>query len=134
MSDQLKIKVSKEQGEVPVTVFHIEGNIDGASYEELQTQATSACHAGTRHLLLDLTKVKYMSSAGLRALHKIYNMLNTNTNSERSRTKGVLDGSYKSPYLKLLNPSREVLQTLSVAGFDMFLEIHNNTKAAIKSY
>lgn len=136
MASPLKITVSHEQGPVPVTVFRLEGDIDGTSYEALQTQATSVYQSGTRYLLLDLGKVKYMSSAGLRALHKIFDMLNSDITqeSEKKIARGVIDGSYKSPYLKLLNPSRDVLQTLSISGFDMFLEIHKNAKAAIKSY
>ena len=136
MAAPLNITVSEEQGQVPVTVFHIAGDIDGSSYETLQTEATSARKAGTRYLLLDLSKVKYMSSAGLRALHNIFDMLNANITAEEEKkvSRGILDGSYKSPYLKLLNPSRDVQRTLSTAGFDMFLEIHNNAKAAIKSF
>ena len=136
MAAPLNITVSEEQGQVPVTVFHIAGDIDGSSYETLQTEATSARKAGTRYLLLDLSKVKYMSSAGLRALHNIFDMLNASITAEEEKkvARGILDGSYKSPYLKLLNPSRDVQRTLSTAGFDMFLEIHNNAKAAIKSF
>ncbi|MCB0213709.1 MAG: STAS domain-containing protein [Anaerolineae bacterium] len=136
MAAPLKITVSQEQGQIPVTVFHIEGDIDGSSYETLQTQASTVYKAGTRYLLLDLAKVKYMSSAGLRALHNMFDMLNADISPEEGKkvARGILDGSYKSPYLKLLNPSRDVQRTLSTAGFDMFLEIHNNAKAAIKSY
>ena len=136
MAAPLNITVSEEQGQVPVTVFHVAGDIDGSSYETLRTEAASAYEAGMRYLLLDLAKVKYMSSAGLRALHNIFDMLNADISAEEQKkvARGILDGSYKSPYLKLLNPSRDVQRTLSTAGFDMFLEIHNNAKAAIKSY
>lgn len=82
MASPLKITVSQEQGQVPVTVFYLVGDIDGSSYEELQTQAKSAYEAGTQYLLLDLTKVKYMSSAGLRALHNIFDLLNAKASEE----------------------------------------------------
>ncbi|MCB0167335.1 MAG: hypothetical protein KDI79_24105, partial [Anaerolineae bacterium] len=79
---------------------------------------------------------KYMSSAGLRALHNIFERLNASASEESAKKmkKGILDGSYKSPYLKLLNPSRDVVRTLSTSGFDMFLEIHTNAKTAISSF
>ena len=136
MALPLNITVSQEQGQVPVTVFHLVGDIDGSSYEELQTQANLAYEAGTHYLLLDLTKVKYMSSAGLRALHNIFDLLNAGASEETQKKmkRGILDGSYKSPYLKLLNPSRDVKRTLSTSGFDMFLEIHTNAKAAVNSF
>ncbi|HRV91693.1 MAG TPA: STAS domain-containing protein [Anaerolineae bacterium] len=136
MASPLKITVSQEQGQVPVTVFHLVGDIDNSSYEELQAQAKSAYQAGSHYLLLDLTKVKYMSSAGLRALHNIFDLLNAGASEETQKKmkRGILDGSYKSPYLKLLNPSRDVKRTLSTSGFDMFLEIHTNAKAAVNSF
>lgn len=136
METPLKITVSQEHGQVPVTVFHLVGDIDGASYEELQTQAKSAYEAGTHYLLLDMTKVKYMSSAGLRALHNIFELLNANASEEAAKKmkKGILDGSYKSPYLKLLNPARDVARTLSTSGFDMFLEIFTNSQTAVNSF
>jgi hypothetical protein len=48
--------------------------------------------------------------------------------------QGMRDGSYKSPNLKLLNPSPKVLQVLSMAGFDMFLEVHRDLKKAVASF
>ena len=74
--------------------------------------------------------------SGLRALHNIFDMLNADISAEEQKkvARGILDGSYKSPYLKLLNPTRDVQRTLSTAGFDMFLEIHNKAKAAINSF
>lgn len=136
MEAPLKITVSEEEGQVPVTVFRLEGDIDGATYELLQTEATAAYQAGARYLLLDMAKVKYMSSAGLRALHNIFDLFNSGLSKEDQKkiARGAIDGSYKSPYLKLLNPSRDVQRTLATAGFDLFLEVHKNAKAALKSY
>jgi len=48
--------------------------------------------------------------------------------------KGIAAGTYKSRHLKLLNPNRHVLQTLKLAGFDMFLEIHSTPQEAIDSF
>jgi anti-anti-sigma factor len=137
MASELQITVSQQQGRVPVTVFHLEGDvIDANSYEQLEAQARAVYEAGMRNLLLDLTKVKYISSAGLRALHSIFMLLRTNTpgESDESMKKGLMDGTFKSPHLKLLNPSPAVLETLRVMGFDMFLEVHRNLKDAIASF
>jgi hypothetical protein len=48
--------------------------------------------------------------------------------------KGLTDGTFKSPHLKLLSPDKNVTQVLSMAGFDMFLEIYNNLKKAVASF
>lgn len=130
----MEIDVSYEQSRVPVTVFHIKGDL--ASDEQIQTRAQEAFEAGTRHLLLDLTHVSYISSRGLRALHSIYMLLRTDSpdESQEAVRAGIRAGTYMSPHLKLLNPSKDVTKVLSLAGYDMFLEIHHNLKEAIASF
>ena len=135
MASKMQVTISQEQGRVPVTVFQVEGDIDINSYEELQAKAEEACQAGMRHLLLDLTKVKYVGSAGLRTFHHIFTMLReTSSENDEAMMRGLMDGSYKSAHFKLLNPSRDVANTLSVSGFDMFLEIYTDRKKAIASF
>jgi anti-anti-sigma regulatory factor len=88
-----------------------------------------------RNLLLDLTQVKYVGSTGLQAFHHIFNMLRDVTpEDDQAMRQGLRDGSYKSAHLKLLNPSRDVANVLTISGFDMFLEIHTNRKKAIASF
>jgi anti-anti-sigma factor len=132
----VEIVTANKQGRVPVTVFHIKGEISAESSEKLQQQAQDAYEAGTRDLLLDLSKVTFLSSAGLRAIHYIFMLLRTDSSEERAKSvrKGIAEGTYRSPHLKLLNPKREVLQTLKMSGFDMFLEIHSKMRAAINSF
>jgi anti-anti-sigma factor len=136
MAKALQITVSQQQGRVPVTVFYLSGDIDANSYEAFEKQAQETIQAGTRYLLLDMTKVTFMSSAGLRTLHTIFSWLRSKTSGESDETmrQGLRDGTYKSPHLKLLNPSPRVLETLTVTGFDMFLEIHHNLREAVASF
>lgn len=130
----MEIRISHEQGQVPVTVFHIKGDIrDG---DQLEAQAKEAFENGTRYLLLDLREVPFISSWGLRALHSIY-MLLRNAGSEESRevvSAGLRDGTYKSRYLKLLQPTKVAMKVLNLAGYDMFLEIHRDLKKAVASF
>lgn len=137
MASDLQISISQQQGRIPVTVFHIQSDmIDAHTYQQFEAQVQAAFETGTRNLLLDLTKVKYMSSAGLRALHTTFMLLRADTPAESNELmkKGLLDGSFKSPHLKLLNPSPTVMETLRAMGFDMFLEIHHNLEDAIASF
>jgi anti-anti-sigma regulatory factor len=131
----MQITISQEEGRVPVTVFEVQGDIDVSSYEELQAKADEAHQAGMRNLLLDLTQVKYVGSTGLQAFHHIFNMPRDVTpEDDQAMRQGLRDGSYKSAHLKLLNPSRDVANVLTISGFDMFLEIHTNRKKAIASF
>ncbi len=130
----MEITVSHEQDRVPVTVFQLKGKL--VEDEQLKTQAQEAFEAGTRYLLLDLTDVPYISSRGLRALYHIYMLLRgeaSDADDEAVRA-GIRSGTYASPYLKLLNPSKPVMKALSLVGYDMFLEIHSSRKEAVASF
>lgn len=130
----MELTVSQEQGRVPVTVMHLKGNLDSTSYLEFQTRAEQLIAQGTRNLLVDLHEVPYLSSAGLRALNQIYYKLREGTEDKETVTKGVNEGTYKSPHLKLLSPSARVLESLKMSGFDMFLDIYSNQKTAVSSF
>lgn len=130
----MKIRVTKVQGRVSITVFHIEGEIGAASAEQLRQQAHNAFGDGMRDLLLDLTDVTFLSSGGLRAVHEIFTLLRTDADDDESVRQGIVAGTYRSPHLKLLKPNKNVLKSLKLTGLDMFLEIHSNLQEAIDSY
>ncbi len=127
----MEFKITQEKGRVPVTVIHVNGDL--RSDEELTQKAKEAYAAGARDILLDLTDVRFMSSAGLRALHAIFTMLREDK-SEEEINKEIAAGTYKSPHFKLLNPNKNVKEVLSVTGYDMFLDVHTNKKEAIASF
>jgi hypothetical protein len=130
----MEITVSQQQGRVPVTIFHITGEL--TSNQELEQRAKEAFEAGTKDLLLDLAEVPYIATSGLRALHTIYTMLRTAAPAESDEAvkAGIRAGTFVSPHLKLLNPSAHAKQALHVAGYDMFLEIHSNLERAVASF
>lgn len=132
----MEITVSHEQGRVPVTVFHLKGDINMATSDELQRQARQAFEDGMRDLVLDLGDVPYMSSAGIRALNDMFRLLRGSSpgESDEAIKKGLSDGTFKSPHLKLVNPNRHVQEVLGMSGVDMFLEIHRNVKDAVASF
>jgi len=137
MDSKLQISVSHENGRVPITVFQLKGDLDASSYKQLETQAREAYQAGARALLLDLHELRYMSSAGLQTLHVIFTMLRSaekSPESDQTMKKGIRDGTFHSPYIKLLRPSPAVLDVLKIAGFDMYLEIHSDLKKAVASF
>jgi anti-anti-sigma factor len=132
----MNITVTHEHGRVPVTVLHIEDDIDSSNYEQLDQVVDKQIEAGTQYILVDLTNVGFVSSAGFRSFTKIFKKLRSISmdGSDEEMHKGINSGAYKSPYLKLLRPSKLVAGTLKVAGFDMLLEVHENLQAAIASF
>jgi len=132
----LSISTEEKQGRVPVTVIHLKGDLDGNTYEQLQKKADEVFQAGARNLILDLSQVPFISSAGIRGLHYVFNLLRTDSVSESDQaiSKGLRDGTFKSPHLKLLSPNPNVGSLLKVTGYDMFLEIHYSLNDAVESF
>ena len=132
----MQLKISTENARVPVTVVHVEGNIDSLSYESFLSGMEESINGGAHHLLIDLSHVPFLSSAGLRALNILLDRLRTLTPdvSDEEMRKGINAGTYKSPHLKLLNPTRESLTTLTSSGFSMFIDIFQDLKSALASF
>lgn len=134
----MEINVSIENGRVPVTVMHIDGNIDSSTYEAFTAKADELIKGGAQYLLADLSHVSFISSAGLRSLHGIFNQLRTlhpdTTLSEETIKKSIAAGTYKSPHLKLLNLSKEAQTAFSLSGFDMYIETFTDREKAIASF
>jgi len=134
----MEINVTTENARVPLTILHVNGKIDSATYQEFQAKADALIDAGARYLLVDLANVEFISSAGLRALHSIFNSLRSlETDSKLTNEqikKGIADGTYKSPHLKLLNLSTETQTAFKLSGFDMFIETFTDRQAALASF
>lgn len=137
MTSKLGITSLTVQGRVPITIFQLKGEVDVYTYEQLVDLAEDAVDNGTRNILLDLSDVDYIASAGLRAIHQIYTLLRdrcADEESDEAVRRGLLDGTYKSPHLKLLNPSPVVEKVLKMGGFDMYLESYKDIDAAVASF
>ena len=134
----MEIKVSTENGRVPVTVVHVDGNIDASTSDVFKAKADELIKDGTRHILVDLSHVPFVSSAGLRAFHGIFNTLRSlhpDANlSDDAVKKGISAGTYKSPHLKLLNLSKETKTAFQLSGFDMYIETYTDMKTAVASF
>jgi anti-anti-sigma factor len=132
----MEITTSQEQGRVPVTVFHLKGELDAVLAEQLRQHGRDAIAAGARYFLVDLSDVPYIASAGLRAFQELFTSLRDGADEKGDQAvyQGLRDGTYKSPNLKLVSPTRHALEALSTAGFDMFLEIHRDLRDAVASF
>ena len=77
-----------------------------------------------------------MSSAGLRVLQEVFNKLRalSSDGSDQEIYRKINDGSYKSPHLKLLNPTKEVNEVLKMSGFDMLVSIEKDLGSAVASF
>jgi anti-anti-sigma factor len=136
----MEIKVSQEQGRVTIAVIQLAGHLDGQSYQDVIAKAREAFEAGAQHILLDLSELTYISSAGLVSLHTIALMTRGENlpdpdqgwsalkSMDRSRDGGLQKN------LKLLNPRPEITSVLDMVGFSSFFEVYTDKQKAIDSF
>ena len=137
----MKISVSQKQGRVPVTVISLDGRLDGQNYQELIAKGQELYAAGIRDILLDLTQLSYVSSAGMVAFHNIGLLLSGETppspdqgwNAYRSMGRSSsVDGTHE--HFKLFNPQPEVDHILDMVGFNTIFKIFTDIDEAINAF
>lgn len=136
----MNITVSQQQGRVPVTVIHLDGKLDSNSFKNLIEEAKKIFTSGSRHLILDMSKLTYISSAGIVSLHSIAKLFrgeplpdteagwNTIRSLEKERAGEMQQN------VKLLNVPPEVRSVLDVVGFAAFFEIHTDLEQAVAAF
>lgn len=135
----MNLTVHQMQGNVPVAILGIQGDLDGSTYMAVINKAQELCRAGTRDLLIDLTGVPYMSSAGLVALHHIALLMRGDKPPDPTQGWAALraiamESTGLQRHVKLLNLQPRVDKALEMAGMKQFFEIHNNLNGAVASF
>ena len=129
---ELTINASQVQGDVPVTVLHLSGHLHGSTERELLDRARQAQEDGSKYLLLDLSGVEVLTSAGLRAIHNIFNLFTPQSDVDIIHQHG--EEPYKSPYFKLVCPNPHIYYILNITGFLQNILIYNNMDEAVNSF
>lgn len=136
----MDISVSQAQGNVPVTIIKLDGQLDGQNYQELISRARELYTAGARDFVLDLSDLSYISSAGLVALHSVALLVKGEELPDPEqgwsayRSMGRTSSSGVQTHLKLLNPREEVRNVLDMVGFVNVFQIFTDLDEAIKSF
>jgi len=132
MTSSLKIKIAQHDEFVPITVIQATGDLDNSTYEGFQAKALQEVETGMRYTLLDFSQIRFISSAGVRAIFKIAKTLAAK--NEKPASKTSQRDAFKSPYLKILNPSSNVRSALEVMGLHMSFEIYEDRDEALASF
>jgi anti-anti-sigma regulatory factor len=128
------------QGQVPVTVLQLHGELDRSNYRTVIDRAREARDGGAQDLLLDLQYVPFAGSSGLVALHSIALLMRGETPPDPEAGWATLRSVEGQPetglqqHVKLLNPQPKVERVLEMAGFDRFFEIFTDREAAVVSF
>jgi anti-anti-sigma factor len=136
----VKIDVKQMQGRVPVTILLLEGNLDGSNYQDVIEHTRSLYEKGMRDLLIDMSGISFVSSAGLVALHQIAMIMTGKAYFEtddgwqalHSLEKDV-HGGYQE-HIKILNPQPRVARVLESTTIDQFIEVCTDQDAAVAAF
>jgi anti-anti-sigma factor len=136
----MEITISQEQGRAVVSVIRIAGHLDGQTYQDLIMKANELVAAGTKNILLDLSDLTYISSAGLVSLHTIALMTRGEKLPDPEQgwsTLKSMDRTYDGgvqKHVKLLNLRPEVTKVLEMVGFSEFFEVFTDKQKAVDSF
>ncbi|HTP08397.1 MAG TPA: STAS domain-containing protein [Anaerolineae bacterium] len=136
----MNITAEQSTAHVGVTILKLQGDLDGSNYLDLIAAAKTAQQNGAKRLLVDLSGVPYMSSAGLVALHSAVLLLQgkqpPDPEAGWSALKSVaLNASGTAQQLvKLLNPQPRVTRTLEMSGMNVFIETYTDEAAALATF
>ena len=136
----MNITVENAQGKAPVTILALHGDLDGSNYQQVIDRARDLYGAGTRRLLIDMSDMPYMSSAGLVALHSVILLLRGEQPPDPESGWNALHavarerGAGAQHAVKLLNPQSKVSRTLEMTGMQEFFEIYTDRQAAVESF
>ena len=100
-----------------VTLIEVSGRVDSMNANELGDVLSEQIELGARQIVLDLSKVSYMSSAGLRELVTAYRKLQE-----------------VSGDLRLAQPASRVMDVLEMSGLDTIFQIFSTQVEAVGSY
>lgn len=100
-----------------VDLVKVVGRVDSSTAPQLGEALNTQFDAGTNNLVLDLSEVEYMSSAGLREMVAAL---------KRAKQGG---GD-----LRLCTPSERVVEVLDLAGLDSIFQVFDDQVAAVGSF
>lgn len=100
-----------------VTIFTLEGRVDSEGAVDLDLALQAATSEGKSKLVLNMSQVRYINSAGLRTLADILTQCKEN------------DGD-----LKLVDLNPKVQRVLQIIGFDKFFSIYLSLEEALADF
>jgi anti-anti-sigma factor len=135
----MEIVLSQHQGAPQVSIMKLRGALDGSSYQDFISEAEKLYDAGVRNLILDMSELTFLSSAGLSALHRVARVFRGEDRSTFEegwaalRAMGKERDSGLQEHVKLLNPDAKIQSVLETVGFKAYFEIYTDLETAIAS-
>lgn len=123
MEPDLIITTEQMQGRKDVTILHLQGWLDSASEERFLQACRVAYEAGARFLIIDMGAIENLTSAGMRAIQKVYKMF-TSTDEHFK----------KAAHIRICNAPPQINNILEIMGLLQNIPSYTSVQAAIASF
>lgn len=136
----MEIIISQNQANPTMSILQLRGELDGSTYQNFIDEAQKLYDAGTRDLLVDMSELTFLSSAGLSALHRTARVFRGEDSSTFEEGWAAIHAMGKErdsdlqKHVKLLNPNEKIRSVLDTVGFLAFFEIFTDKDTAIASF
>jgi anti-sigma B factor antagonist len=100
-----------------IRIFRPQGRVDSEGAVDLEITLQEAFEAGSHHMILDLSQVTYINSAGLRILAA---RLTQNQGSGGD--------------LLVASPSQKIRRVFQIIGFDRFFRLFDSVESAVQAF
>ena len=122
MEPDLIITTEQAQGRENVVIFHLQGWLDSKSEERFLQAGRIAYEAGARFLIIDLGEIEAITSAGMRAIQKVYKIF---TPAEEH---------FKVAHIKICNAPPQINNILGITGFLQNIPSYATIQSALASF
>ena len=132
----MQFTTAQVPGHEHIVIIRLNGDLDAESAEDFDHKAALVVEGGASDVLLDLSELVFMSSAGIQAMNTLYYNLHPVGSQEEKKaiSKGIRAGTYEAPHLKLLNPNERVQHVLRMAGLDMYIGAYQDEDIAVLAF
>ncbi len=122
MGVDFKLTREQPEGKPNVAILHLSGWLDRDSEQKLVDAVQEAKDSGCEYVLLDMAETGTITSAGIRAIQRAYQILTPRGEA------------YTIARLKLCNAPAQVYQVLGITGLLSNVPMYESAADAVESF
>ena len=132
----MTIDVEDLGGSPSVSVLALDGELDASNYERVIEVVRDAYTRGTRGLVIDMSKLTFMASSGLFALHSAFRIMRGETPPDPEAGWGALhemagDHDLESADVRIAAPQEAIARVLERTGMGKLFPIDSDRDSAV---
>lgn len=134
----MEISTSNLQAKEPVSLMKIKGGISASNFVQVVRKAQELYNNPARNLIIDLSDVPEITSAGLAGIHKISLIysgvaLEMDLEAEDARLDDTHSNKARK-HVRLVSPQPDVEKAIQNSGLQFFFRMFPDVDSALKSF